>query len=234
MRFLITVLNNPFTQWCKWVLFALWQQFLHRKQHLLIRYGAHFSNVRFGRFNTLYDRAFLTDVVIDDYSYVGRDNVVACADIGKFTCLAPEVIVGMPNHPSRGFISAHPAFYSTARQAQITFVENDLFEEFKRVTIGHDVWIGTRAIVMGGVTIGNGAIVGAGAVVTKDVPPYAVVAGIPARVLRYRFEPEQIRMLEKIEWWNQDLDWLKANAHYFHRVNDFFRLYAEEKTSGNE
>ncbi len=234
MRFILPILINPLTLWCKWLAFALIQQFRHRKKHLLIRSGAHFANTRFGQFNTLYDRAFLTDVELGDYSYVGRDNVVAYTEIGKFTCLGPEVIVGLPKHPSQGFISAHPAFYSTAKQAQFTFVDSMLFDEFDKVRIGHDVWIGTRAIVMGGVTIGNGAIIGAGAVVTKDVPSYAVVAGIPARVLRYRFEPEQIDMLEKIEWWNRDLDWLKTNAHYFHRVDDFFRLYAEEKTTGNE
>lgn len=223
MRFLSTILNNPFTQWCKWVLFALWQQFLHRKQHLLIRYGAHFANVQFGRFNTLYERAFLTDVVIDDYSYIGRDNVVACTNIGKFTCLAPEVIVGMPNHPSRGFISAHPAFYSTARQAQVAFVEKDIYEEFKRVTIGHDVWIGTRSIIMGGVRIGNGAIIGAGAVVTKDVPAYSVVAGVPAKVVRYRFEADEIAKLETIQWWDRDVSWLRENVDQFHQVDEFLR-----------
>lgn len=224
MRFLSAILVNPFTLWCKWVVFALWQQFVYRKQHLLIRYGAHFSNVRFGRYNTLYDRAFLTDVVIDDYSYVGRDNVVACADIGKFTCLGPEVIVGLPNHPSRGFISAHPAFYSTARQAQVAFAKEDLYEEFKRVIIGHDVWIGTRSIIMGGVRVGNGAIIGAGAIVTKDVPAYAVVAGVPAKVVRYRFEADQIAKLEEIQWWNRDVSWLRQNVDQFHQVDEFLRM----------
>jgi acetyltransferase-like isoleucine patch superfamily enzyme len=228
MRFLSTIFKNPFTQWCKWVTFALRQQFSHRKQHLLIRYGAQFSKVQFGYFNTLYERAFLTDVVIGDYSYIGRDNVVACADIGKFTCLAPEVIVGMPNHPSRDFISAHPAFYSTARQAQITFVDKDYFSEFKRVTIGHDVWIGTRSIIMGGVSIGNGAIIGAGAVVTKDVPPYAVVAGVPAKVVRYRFDAEEIEKLEEIKWWDRDISWLRQNADLFHQVDEF--LSSESKS----
>lgn len=225
MRFLSTVLVNPFTQWCKWVMFALLQQFLHRKQQLQIRYGANFSNVKFGRFNTLYERALLVDVTIDDYSYVGRDNVVACADIGKFTCFGPEVVVGLPKHPTKGFISAHPAFYSTAKQAQITFIEENMFNEFERVRIGHDVWIGTRSIIMGGITIGNGAIIGAGAVVTKDVPPYAVVAGVPAKVIKHRFDAEQVKTLEAIQWWNRDAVWLKKNAKQFHRVDEFLRMH---------
>jgi acetyltransferase-like isoleucine patch superfamily enzyme len=133
----------------------------------------------------------------------------------------------MPNHPSRGFISAHPAFYSTARQAQITFVDKDYFSEFKRVTIGHDVWIGTRSIIMGGVSIGNGAIIGAGAVVTKDVPPYAVVAGVPAKVVRYRFDAEEIEKLEEIKWWDRDISWLRQNADLFHQVDEF--LSSESK-----
>ena len=81
--------------------------------------------------------------------------------------------------------------------------------------IGNDVWIGERVMVMGGVKIGNGAVVGAGAIVTKDVPPYAIVAGVPAKVIRYRFSAEVIDELERIEWWNVNDKLLKENIAKF-------------------
>lgn len=163
----------------------------------------------------------LLSVELGSFSYIGRNNIVAHATIGKFTCLGPDVLVGLPRHPSRDFVSTHPAFYSTSKQAQVTFVDTMQFNEFEQVFIGHDVWIGARAIVMGGVTVGNGAIIGAGAVVTKNVAPYSVVGGVPARLLRYRFPPEQIRMLEELEWWNKDLDWIKKNAPHFCNISNF-------------
>lgn len=80
------------------------------------------------------------------------------------------------------------------------------------VTIGNDVWIGYDAVVLPGLTIGDGAVVGANAVVTKDVPPYAIVAGVPATILRYRFPPETIERLLALRWWNWDDDKVKAEA----------------------
>ena len=76
-------------------------------------------------------------------------------------------------------------------------------------------------MLIGGIHVGDGAIIGAGSIVTKDVPPYAVVAGNPARVIRYRFEEETIRKLEKIKWWNQEDTWLKENAVLFRNVDEF-------------
>jgi virginiamycin A acetyltransferase len=82
--------------------------------------------------------------------------------------------------------------------------------EYKRITIGNDVWIGARAVILDGITIGDGAIVGACAVVTKDVPPYAVVAGVPARVIRYRFSEKKIRTLLELQWWEWSPEEIKA------------------------
>jgi len=74
--------------------------------------------------------------------------------------------------------------------------------EFKKVTIGNDVWIGTRALIMDGVTVGDGAVIGAGAVVTKDVPPYAIVGGVPAKIIKYRFSEKKISQMLELQWWN--------------------------------
>jgi tetrahydrodipicolinate N-succinyltransferase len=81
-----------------------------------------------------------------------------------------------------------------------------------------------------GVTIGDGAIIGAGAVVTKDVPPYAIVGGIPARLIKYRFEPDEIEFLLKLKWWDKDLEWIKNNSKLFNNIKKLMQSYTEQQT----
>jgi len=97
----------------------------------------------------------------------------------------------------------------------VTFCTDSIFEELKRTQIGNDVWIGARAIVLDGISIGDGAVIAAGAVVTKDVPPYAIVGGVPAKLIRYRFEDDVIQELLKWKWWDLSLDDLQKNAPQF-------------------
>lgn len=99
------------------------------------------------------------------------------------------------------------------------------------IVIENDVWIGTNAIVLPGVTIQNGAIVGAGAVVTKDVPPYAIVGGVPAKIIRYRFEPNVIEDLLEIQWWNWDDEKIKANFDLFFNIEEFVKVHRKSKVS---
>ena len=84
------------------------------------------------------------------------------------------------------------------------------------IVVGHDVWIGVNAVILSGVNIGNGAVVAAGAVVTKDVPAYAVVGGVPAKLIKMRFEPDEVAALEKIQWWNWPLEKIRANLDLFY------------------
>jgi hypothetical protein len=93
-------------------------------------------------------------------------------------------------------------------------------EESQAVTIGHDVWLGDYSIIRGGISVGNGAVVGAGAVVTKDVPDYAVVAGVPASILRKRFSEEEIAWLQKFAWWNLSEQQLRALLPVFQDLGD--------------
>jgi acetyltransferase-like isoleucine patch superfamily enzyme len=90
------------------------------------------------------------------------------------------------------------------------------------ITIGHDVWIGTHALILSGVTIGNGAVIAAGAVVSRDVPPYAVVGGVPARLIRMRLDPHQITALENIAWWNWPLEKIQENIELFYDAPEKF------------
>ncbi|HEU4708702.1 MAG TPA: CatB-related O-acetyltransferase, partial [Methylophilaceae bacterium] len=139
---------------------------------------------RFSAHNRIYRRANLRSTSLGRMTYVAEASRIGFADIGAFCSIGPNVLLGgLGCHPVDR-LSTHPAFYSSRLQAGDTFSENDLFEELPRVTVGNDVWIGAGSIVLDGVRIGDGAIIAAGAVVNKDVPPYAIVGGVPARLIR--------------------------------------------------
>ena len=112
-------------------------------------------------------------------------------------------------------------FYSTACQNGVSLVREDRFQEHAPVTIGNDVFLGAHVTVMAGVTISDCAVLGAGAIVTKDIPPYAIVGGLPAKVMRYRFGPQQIAALERIRWWDFPEEKLKAVAEQFNDIDGF-------------
>lgn len=150
----------------------------------------------------IYRGAVLTNVAIGRKSYVAEAAHIGECEIGAFSSIGPQAIIGgLGSHPTR-YLSTHPAFYSTLGQAGHTFAESDRFEELSKTVIGNDVWIGARALILDGRSVGDGAVVAAGAVVTRDVPPYAIVGGVPARVIRYRFAPDVIEALLAWRWWN--------------------------------
>jgi len=221
MSIIKLILRNPLSLWAKWLLTAIYYQYKYAGKQLSIRYLARIKKCQFGSNNTVYDGAELDDVAIGDYSYIGPYCRLTKVIVGKFTCIAPEVIIGLGNHPVRKFVTTHPAFFSPNRQAGFTFASHNYFHEHEQCTIGNDVWIGARAIILDGVSIGDGAIVGAGAVVTKNVPSYAIVVGVPAKVLRYRFDQAEIEYLNEFKWWDRDFDWLRQNHQLFHDVKKF-------------
>jgi serine acetyltransferase len=95
--------------------------------------------------------------------------------------------------------------------------------------VGNDVWIGSGAIILDGISIGDGAIIGAGSVVTKDVPDYAIVAGTPAKVLKFRFTEKEILFLKNYKWWDKDINWIKENWKYFLDIGEFIKRYGNER-----
>lgn len=121
--------------------------------------------------------------------------------IGKFCCIADNLVVGLNEHPFSDFSSYR---FSGIASPVRKYVQEPKEKE-TNTFIGNDVWIGQDVLIKGGVTIGNGAVIGARSVVTKNVPPYAVVAGVPARVIKYRFEKEKIDYLQRLQWWDWDL-----------------------------
>lgn len=123
--------------------------------------------------------------------------------VGNYCSFAPGLMVYRRDHPINA-LSQHPFFYNS----KMGFLQADsiISDKDNPLKIGHDVWIGARVTILSGCrTIGNGAIVSAGAVLTKDVPPYAIVGGVPGKIIRYRFKESTIAMLEESEWWDLEL-----------------------------
>jgi acetyltransferase-like isoleucine patch superfamily enzyme len=162
------------------------------------------------------------DSSIDKYSYISHRSRVCCTRIGKFTSIGPHFFSGIGTHPTDG-ISTSPMFYSTMRQNGFTLSSTDKLDERKPVVIGNDVFIGAHVTVLDGVTIGDGAVIGAGAVVREDVPPYAVAAGVPARIVKYRFSKKQIKELLKIKWWDLPYDDLGLVEKHFFDLEGFIK-----------
>jgi virginiamycin A acetyltransferase len=155
-------------------------------------------------------------VRMDEYSYVNCGAIVASGRIGRFCSIGPYAIIGMPDHPTN-YPATSPMLYGSRN----IFGRPCSWNDFPSPpVIGSDVWIGAHAFVKQGVRIGHGAIVGASAVVTRDVPPYAIVAGVPARVIRYRFAPEIVEELLRSCWWELDTRALESRAAEFDRVLD--------------
>jgi len=196
-------------------------EYSHRKKYLRLGYMTRVKNCRFDSYNTLYDYVYLNKVQLGSYTYIGRGSEIHNTIIGKFCSIGPKVLCGLGKHPANTFVSTHPVFFSTAKQAQITFADKNYYNEFEKIVIGNDVWVGARAMILDGVKIGDGAIVGAGAVVTKDVPPYAIVGGVPARIIRYRFQEDEIKYLLNLKWWDKDIQWIKNNFKRFHDIKNF-------------
>ncbi len=155
-----------------------------------------------GAYTEVGARTTLAEVEFGDYSYVVHDSQIIYASIGKFCSIASHTRINPGNHPLERVALNHFTYRASAYGLG---PDEASFFDWRRqhhVRLGHDVWLGHGVIVLPGVTIGSGAAIGAGTVVTKDVPPFAVVVGNPGRVLRFRF-PEEIRAaLLRIAWWH--------------------------------
>lgn len=165
------------------------------------------------------------DSRIGRHSFCGYDCDAYRVTIGAFTSIANGVVLGGARHPME-WVGMSPVFYAGRDSVKTKFAEHPLPPP-PEVQIGNDVWIGHSAIVLSGVIIGNGAVIGAGSVVTKDVPSYAIVAGNPARIIRYRFDEKTIRQFEAIQWWNFSDEYLSEIGDCFNDVERFLNLTRE-------
>ncbi|HEY8928034.1 MAG TPA: CatB-related O-acetyltransferase [Mucilaginibacter sp.] len=186
--------------------------------------GSVLLNSELGNFNVLFTGAQVINSTLGSHTYVQKRSTIVNASVGKFCSIASDVSIGPGNHKLDG-VSTHPAFYLRNTPLLKKYSAADIFlESSKKTTVGHDVWIGEKAIVLDGLSIGTGAVIAAGAVVAKDVAPYSIVGGVPAKVIRMRFTEAEIELLLKSEWWNKDEDWLQQNYRAFDSIKAFKNL----------
>lgn len=185
--------------------------------------SASVKNSQLGRYTEVAERCRIDEAELGDYSYIMQDGSVWCATIGKFVNIAAAVRINATNHPTWR-ATLHHFTYRASNYWDDAENEEEFFEwrRENRVTIGNDVWIGHGATVLPGVTIGNGAVVGAGAVVSKDVAPYTIVGGVPAKLIRERFPKNVAERMDKLAWW--DWEHLKLRD----ALDDFRALSADE------
>ena len=153
------------------------------------------------------------------HSFCGYNCEIINCEIGSFCSIANGVIIGGGMHPI-GWVSTSPVFYEGRDSVKAKF------STFSRISpevthIGHDVWIGQNVIIKQGVMIGTGSVIGMGSIVTKDIPPYSIVAGNPAKLIRMRFENKIIAGLLDSKWWEMDESRLNELAKDIKNPDDF-------------
>ena len=150
---------------------------------------------------------------VGKYTYFGADTRCILADVGAFCSFAGGIRIGGGSHAMH-FVSTSPVFASGKNVFETNFSQH-AFDPYVRTRIGNDVWIGSGACIKGGVTIGDGAVIGMGSVVTKDVGPYEVWAGNPARLIKTRFDEATIKDLLALKWWDWADEEIRRSAHLF-------------------
>ena len=185
------------------------------------------EKTKIGIYSDIGDRCNFRESTIGDYAVCRGENQIWYSEIGKFSSIAYGARINAVNHPTFTRIAQHRFTY---RGKQYDFSEqNDSsiteWRKQDKVIIGNDVWIGHNGIIMPGVHIGNGAVIGSGAVVTHDVDPYSVVVGVPARPIKKRFSDEIIEKIEKSEWWNWSHEIIKERYDDFKNIEEFIRKW---------
>ena len=184
--------------------------FIYNKQHLTKIYSIRASiKANYGMGVLISDMTVVADdVTIGDYSYVNRESSLENCIIGKFCSISSGVYICPFEHNNK-MITTHPVVRW-----------GEPVSPRPKVIIGNDVLISLNAIILEGVTIGDGAVIAAGAIVTKDVKPYEIVGGVPAKHIKYRFSDDKIKSLLKLKWWDWDIEVIKKNIDYLRNQND--------------
>lgn len=192
-------------------------------------------NSEFEGMNQIYDNTHFVGYM--GYgSYIASDSYIF-GKIGRFCSIANRVSVNNGTHPYKSpFVSTSPSFFSLLKQNGNTYANKQLFDELRfvddekkyPVEIGNDVWIGEGVFIVGGVHIADGAMILAHAVVAKDVPPYAIVGGVPGKVVGYRYDDETIQFLVKTKWWNNEPSWFENNWELMSDIEQFKKYYSNK------
>ena len=178
-----------------------------RNPRVKFGYRSRVVNCKFEGDNTVGSDVSLSQMSLGRGSYIANGTAIKYTSIGRFCSIGPEALIGLSRHPM-DMVSTSPAFYSTKRDAcPLSFNQIEVYAEQLETDIGNDVWVGARAVIVGGVTIGDGAVIASSAMVTKDVLPYSIVGGVPAKIISKRFTDEEIALLLSNPWW----DWSDAD-----------------------
>lgn len=188
--------------------------------------------------NNIHKGAHVSNSDIGYGTYIGENTQLINCRIGRYCSIASDIKVVSATHPTKCYVSTSPMFFSTLKQTGLTYCDTNKFNESLLIDnrcaiIGNDVWIGDGATIKGGVRVGDGAIIAMNACVTSDVPPYAIVGGVPAKIIRYRFSSDQIHDLLSIAWWNKPEDWIIKHAHLFTAIDEFLTIVKNEDSTCN-
>ncbi len=170
-------------------------------------------------------------------SYIAANTSLYNVKIGRYSSIGPNIRNIIGQHPTRKFVSTNPMFYSTQKITKKSYVAHNIFEENRytengySAEIGNDVWIGDGVTIMEGVKVADGTIVAAETNVVKDTEPYTIVGGNPSRLIRYRFDEEDIKFLEQLQWWNKPEPWIDEHAKYFSDVKKFISIVKKEESN---
>lgn len=197
----------------RWVLRLKWRGKLQLEQGCDIALQAQFEGM-----NKIYSHSSFGGI-LGYGSYIGHHSSLT-AKIGRFCSISNHVICNAGIHPFQApFATTSPCFFSLRKQNGATFATQQMLNEIKTTDnegafdceIGNDVWICEGVFINGGIHIADGAVVLAHAVVTKDVPPYAIVGGVPAKIIGYRYDEATIKWLLNVQWWNNPIAWFRAH-----------------------
>lgn len=215
---------------------VFYNKLLLKRKHGL-RYGKNvfigFSVVFEGK-NSFARNSSITGSEIGYASYISANSAIAKTKIGRYSSIGPNVQCIFGKHPAHTFVSTHPSFFSVNSVVGFSYTKVQKFKEFAdikdsegkySIIIGHDVWIGANVSIMDGVEIGDGAIVAANSLVNKDVPPFTIVGGVPAKTIKKRFSEEQIEFLKQLQWWNKPEEWIRTNASDFVDIEEFHKKH---------
>lgn len=175
---------------------AHWTSYIDKKTQL---YG----------YNKIHNYSTIRNSVIGKYTYVSTNTHINNCNIENFCSIGPNCnINSLARHPTHS-LSTHPMFYSNGNECGVTINKQANYNHFLTSKIGNDVWIGANTIVLNGSQIENGAIIGAGSIVTKNIPPYAIAVGSPAKIVKYRFPQDIVEEIQNSKWWELDAEDLK-------------------------
>lgn len=196
----------------------------YRHQHLIVGLNSSLTNTLLGNYVYINKGVSVENSFIGNHTYINSNTNVRNTNIGKFCSIGSNIQFGLGKHPTN-MVSTHPAFFANNKIFK-TYSDKVYIDEYENITVGNDVWIGDGAVIMNGVSIEDGAVIAARAVVTKDVKAYSIVGGVPAKLLKMRFDENTINEIVGLKWWDWEEEKISENFKKFHNPEDFIKFFS--------